>query len=199
MKAGSIARACLASVAMPDDAFGWLHQAYALRRITGGGIQAAWDALLPAADSISIVRESFPLHGSSLSMDTASHPAGQRGGPVAMHWSAGVAMLLPQLVADVPADCMHRPGFERSLDEMESQIARLLLCGINYVLNDLLSLAIRQTGLARGVVGEFPIAVKEALPVGFFPLWDHINEILAARWERAITFAVVRIERVHTC
>ena len=35
---------------MPDDAFGWLHQAYALRRMTGGGVKAAWDALLPAAD-----------------------------------------------------------------------------------------------------------------------------------------------------
>ena len=35
---------------LPDDPFGWIHQAYALRRMTGGGIQAAWDALLPAAD-----------------------------------------------------------------------------------------------------------------------------------------------------
>ena len=35
---------------LPDDAFGWIHQAYALRRVTGGGIKAAWDALLLAAD-----------------------------------------------------------------------------------------------------------------------------------------------------
>jgi hypothetical protein len=28
----------------------WIHQAYALRRMTGGGIKAAWDARLPAAD-----------------------------------------------------------------------------------------------------------------------------------------------------
>lgn len=32
----------------PSRAFGWLHRAYALRRMTGGGLQAAWDALLPA-------------------------------------------------------------------------------------------------------------------------------------------------------
>lgn len=32
----------------PDRASAWLHQAYALRRATGGGLQQAWDALLPA-------------------------------------------------------------------------------------------------------------------------------------------------------
>ena len=31
-------------------ASGWLHQAYALRRVPGGGVKAALDALLPAAD-----------------------------------------------------------------------------------------------------------------------------------------------------
>ena len=35
---------------LPDDPFGWLNQAYALRRMTGGGVKAAWDALLPIAD-----------------------------------------------------------------------------------------------------------------------------------------------------
>jgi predicted Zn-dependent protease len=34
----------------PGLSFGWLHQAYALRRVTGGGLQAAWDALLPAVE-----------------------------------------------------------------------------------------------------------------------------------------------------
>lgn len=29
---------------------GWLHRAYALRRVPGGGLRAAWDALLPAVD-----------------------------------------------------------------------------------------------------------------------------------------------------
>jgi len=33
----------------PDRASGWLHQAYALRRSTGGGLEAAWNILLPAA------------------------------------------------------------------------------------------------------------------------------------------------------
>ena len=34
---------------VPDECNGWLHQAYALRRISGGSLQKAWDALLPAA------------------------------------------------------------------------------------------------------------------------------------------------------
>ena len=29
---------------------GWLYQAYALRRVANGGLQAAWEALLPVAD-----------------------------------------------------------------------------------------------------------------------------------------------------
>lgn len=43
----AIARELLA--AAPGRSSGWLHQAYALRRVTGGGLQAAWGALLPAA------------------------------------------------------------------------------------------------------------------------------------------------------
>jgi uncharacterized protein HemY len=35
--------------AAPERSSGWLHQAYALRRATGGGLQEAWGALLPAA------------------------------------------------------------------------------------------------------------------------------------------------------
>ena len=35
---------------LPDDPFGWINQAYALRRIKGGGVKTAWDALLPAAN-----------------------------------------------------------------------------------------------------------------------------------------------------
>lgn len=34
----------------PADAGGWLHRAYALRRVDGGGLAQAWDALLPAAE-----------------------------------------------------------------------------------------------------------------------------------------------------
>jgi hypothetical protein len=33
----------------PEISSGWLHRAYALRRIPGGSLQSAWDALLPAA------------------------------------------------------------------------------------------------------------------------------------------------------
>ena len=34
----------------PKRASGWLHQAYALRRIPDGSVQKAWEALLPAFD-----------------------------------------------------------------------------------------------------------------------------------------------------
>src|SRR5215831_15243563 len=34
----------------PDRSSGWLHQAYALRRVSDGGLKRAWDALLPAFD-----------------------------------------------------------------------------------------------------------------------------------------------------
>ena len=35
--------------AAPEDSSGWLHRAYALRRVDGGGLAQAWAALLPAA------------------------------------------------------------------------------------------------------------------------------------------------------
>ena len=35
--------------AAPEDSAGWLHRAYALRRVREGGLPQAWDALLPAA------------------------------------------------------------------------------------------------------------------------------------------------------
>ena len=34
----------------PERASGWLHQAYALRRVSDGSVRKAWDALLPAFD-----------------------------------------------------------------------------------------------------------------------------------------------------
>jgi hypothetical protein len=37
-------------VAAPDDCGGWLHRAYALRRVPDGGLPRAWDALLPTAE-----------------------------------------------------------------------------------------------------------------------------------------------------
>ncbi len=34
----------------PEASSGWLHRAYALRRVVGGGLAPAWAALLPAAE-----------------------------------------------------------------------------------------------------------------------------------------------------
>jgi predicted Zn-dependent protease len=34
----------------PEDSAGWLHRAYALRRVSEGGLPQAWDALRPAAE-----------------------------------------------------------------------------------------------------------------------------------------------------
>ena len=34
----------------PKRTSGWLHQAYALRRVPGGGVAKAWEALLPASE-----------------------------------------------------------------------------------------------------------------------------------------------------
>jgi Flp pilus assembly protein TadD len=34
----------------PGESSGWLHRAYALRRVNEGGLSLAWDALLPAAE-----------------------------------------------------------------------------------------------------------------------------------------------------
>jgi hypothetical protein len=47
---GGLAIARLLIRADSQRASGWLHQAYALRRVDGGGVKAALDALLPAAD-----------------------------------------------------------------------------------------------------------------------------------------------------
>ena len=43
-----VARALLRRA--PKRSSGWLHQAYALRRVPDGGVQKAWEALLPAFD-----------------------------------------------------------------------------------------------------------------------------------------------------
>src|SRR5579859_3739768 len=39
-------------VAEPLESFGWVNRSYALRRASGGGLQAAYDALKPAADHL---------------------------------------------------------------------------------------------------------------------------------------------------
>jgi hypothetical protein len=38
--------------AEPGESFGWVNHSYALRRASGGGLQAAYDALKPAADCL---------------------------------------------------------------------------------------------------------------------------------------------------
>jgi tetratricopeptide (TPR) repeat protein len=43
-----IARLLLQSA--PERSSGWLHQSYALRRVPGGSVKQAWDALLPVFD-----------------------------------------------------------------------------------------------------------------------------------------------------
>jgi len=43
-----VARALLQTA--PDRHSGWVHQAYALRRVPEGGVKSAWHALLPAFD-----------------------------------------------------------------------------------------------------------------------------------------------------
>ena len=47
--------------ASPDRASGWLVRAYALRYATGGGLHAAWNALLPTAERFSNVDLNFNL------------------------------------------------------------------------------------------------------------------------------------------
>lgn len=37
-------------VIAPQNSFGWIHRAYSLRRVPGGGLENAWLALRPAAD-----------------------------------------------------------------------------------------------------------------------------------------------------
>ena len=37
---------------LPEESFGWINRSYALRRAPGGSVQAAYDALLPAADRL---------------------------------------------------------------------------------------------------------------------------------------------------
>ena len=34
----------------PEDSSGWLHRAYALRRVDGGSLMKAWEALMPASE-----------------------------------------------------------------------------------------------------------------------------------------------------
>ncbi len=60
---------------VPEEASGWLHRAYALRRVPGGSLQQAWDALWPAADKFpkeSIIAYNLACYACQMQqMDTA--------------------------------------------------------------------------------------------------------------------------------
>ena len=45
--------------AEPDASFGWINRSYALRRASGGGLQAAYDALKPAVDRLKDLQQVF--------------------------------------------------------------------------------------------------------------------------------------------
>jgi len=64
--------------AAPDDCPGWLHRAYALRRIADGGLPKAWEALLPAA-------EKFPKEP-VIAFNLACYACQMRELDVARHW-----------------------------------------------------------------------------------------------------------------
>jgi len=41
----------------PADSFGWINRSYALRRAPGGGVEAAYEALLPALDQLKDIEQ----------------------------------------------------------------------------------------------------------------------------------------------
>jgi tetratricopeptide (TPR) repeat protein len=62
-------------IAAPEIAAGWLHRAYALRRVEGGGLTQAWDALLPAAEkfpAVAVIAYNLSCYACQLNeLDTA--------------------------------------------------------------------------------------------------------------------------------
>ena len=62
----------------PERSSGWLHQAYALRRSPGGGVQKAWEALLPAFDK-------FPREA-TIPFNLSCYACQMRQPDLARHW-----------------------------------------------------------------------------------------------------------------
>lgn len=77
----------------PDRPSGWVQRAYALRRVEGGGLQIAWDALRPAAEKFpdeplipynlscyacQLEHRTDALRWLQRALDCASSPGGQR-------------------------------------------------------------------------------------------------------------------------
>lgn len=59
----------LMQVHMPLDPAGWIQRSYALRRAPSGGLQQAWDALLPAFDkfpAVSIIPYNLACYAAQL-------------------------------------------------------------------------------------------------------------------------------------
>src|SRR5262249_43486013 len=61
----------------PERSSGWLHQAYALRRVAGGGLQQAWQALLLASEKfpeVEIIAYNLSCYACQMSqMEVARH------------------------------------------------------------------------------------------------------------------------------
>lgn len=62
----------------PDASAGWLHRAYALRRVAGGSLPQAWDALLPAA-------KKFPTEP-VIAFNLACYACQMEQPDIARHW-----------------------------------------------------------------------------------------------------------------
>ena len=74
----ALAVACAELVAAPDESSGWLHRAYALRRVHDGGLTQAWDALLPAA-------KKFPTE-STIAYNLSCYACQMQQLDIARHW-----------------------------------------------------------------------------------------------------------------
>lgn len=93
----------------PQLVAGWIHRAYATRRMTGGGLTAAWEALLPAAEHFpdeSLVPYNLACYACQLSrLEVARHWL-QRALSIAGQ-NNHRAMLLQMALADADLAPLH--------------------------------------------------------------------------------------------